>query len=273
MTRRLVITADDLGRDRDGTATVLSLLADGSVTSASLLAVTPHTAEAAAAARAVGLQPHLHLAVTSDRGPHRWRPLSPGTSLRDARGLLREDPHGAELALDPGELRVELDAQLAQVHALGLRPQTADSHAGTLYGLRRGDDRLLVTVLRWCADNGLGFRLPRRPLTPSLDPMPEETARRHHAAVRLADELGVALPASILTAQPAAPTQEGVGPLRAQLSGRLRRLPEGTSELFLHPSAAGAEVPGERVLEAELLRDPGWRAALRAERIELVEQW
>ncbi|PHP53756.1 hypothetical protein [Actinomyces ruminis] len=57
-------------------------------------------------------------------------------------------------------------------------------------------------------------------------------------------------------------------------------LPEGTSEIFTHP---GADTPwarerfgagwDKRVWEAQMLRDPVWRAALEQEGIEIVARW
>jgi Uncharacterized protein conserved in bacteria len=57
VSRRLVITADDLGRDAGSTQVIAGLLAAGHVTAATLITVTPESAPAAAMARRLGVWP------------------------------------------------------------------------------------------------------------------------------------------------------------------------------------------------------------------------
>src|SRR5699024_1056838 len=54
---------------------------------------------------------------------------------------------------------------------------------------------------------------------------------------------------------------------------QVRTLPQGTSELFLHPSSAPGERLRARRWEARLLRDPLWHEALAQEVDELVAGW
>jgi hypothetical protein len=68
--------------------------------------------------------------------------------------------------------------------------------------------------------------------------------------------------------------------LRAQYLWLLPRLPEGTSEIFLHPGAESTWARrhfgsswDKRVWEARLLRDPVWLDALAAQQIRLVTTW
>ena len=86
MSRRLVITADDLGREPGTTEVIAALLAEGNVTATTLICVSPAAERAAELARALGVLPRLHVTLTSERGlprcrpgrdPHR-RPVRPG---------------------------------------------------------------------------------------------------------------------------------------------------------------------------------------------------
>lgn len=275
VTRRLVITADDLGRDAAGTDVIHSLHADGAITRSTLIPVSAESERAADRFRRSGLPVQLHLTLSSDAEPAPWRPLTSGRTLGDERGGLPVDARRVERLLDPVHARAELDAQLAWMHEAGLRPRSADSHAGVLYGLR-GGEALLPMVLEWCAEHGLGFRFPRDPQLYLGADLRTETRIRHRRAVELADSLGVRLPAAILTTGrtvSTSGTSGGYEALRSELIHGLHRLPAGASELFLHPSAAGPGVPLLRTWEARLLRDPHWLDALRTERIELVEEW
>lgn len=274
--RRLVITADDLGRDPATNDVVLGLVADGFVTATTLIPVAPESVKAAEGARAVDVTPHLHLTLTGERGLPPWRPLAVGGRVAGHDGALATDPfdlgsrgEAADLAAD---VLAELDAQLAWMRAQGFTPTTADSHAGTLYGLHGRS--WLAEALFWCARHGLAFRLPRDPVPYFAGPVPPELAKQHADAVRLADDLGVALPEVIMTNRLPADRLGSYEALLTDLVARLDILPEGTSELFLHPSTADAALDGEvRTWEARLLRDPAWHDAVAAAGIELVEGW
>jgi hypothetical protein len=106
--------------------------------------------------------------------------------------------------------------------------------------------------------------------------LPPQIAAAHEKSVALADTLGVPVPATVVTNRSGPGELGGYEVLRQRLLDVLARLPEGTSELFLHPSAESA-VPGPtgvvRAWEARLLRDPVWHRALGAEGIEVVNRW
>lgn len=270
--RRLVITADDLGRDAAGTDTILSLWEDGAVTATSFIVVSPHAEAIAERLRADGRTPHLHITLSSETDIAPWAPLSGGASLLDEHGTLPADPRRAEQRADPDEVRAELDAQLAWMHDRGLHPRAADSHASVLYGIHGG--RLLETALHWCADHGLGFRMPRH-----LDPFPRsgafppEALAGHRTAVALADALGVPLPAALLTNPLGAAELGDPARLAELLIAQLPALPPGTSELVLHPSADGPGVPAVRTWEAQLARDPRFRDVLEQAGLRTVRAW
>lgn len=258
--RRLVITADDLGRDPGTDATVLALLERGHVTATTLLTVTPGAADAAAQLAALGVTPRLHATLTSERGIERWRARSDNAALPLALASTTVDDVIAELA-----------AQLAWMREHGITPTGADSHAGTLYGLDGGP--WLAPVLHWCAAEQLAFRLPRQ-LAPYLGEVPAELAARHRDAVALADQLGVPLPEAMITNRAGAAELGSYEALREQMIGALTTLPEGTSELFLHPAEGLPGPTGQiRAWEARLLRDPAWHEALASAAIEPAPDW
>lgn len=269
MSRRLVITADDLGRDEATDATITSLAADGLITATSLIVVSPRAAAALGPIRDLGLHPGLHATLSSEQGIAPWRPLSAAPGLAADQGRLSTDPRRAVAAATAHEVIAELDAQLAWMHDHGARPRVLDSHAGTLYGIHGRS--FLTAALRWCAAHALALRLPRDP-GPFLEAEPH-LAAAHRAAVELADQLAVPLPATICTNRVTAARHGRYEALRGHMITQLRTLPPGTSELFVHPSSAPGDRLRARRWEARLLRDPLWHEALAQEVDELVGGW
>ena len=269
MSRRLVITADDLGRDEATDATITSLAADGLITATSLIVLSPHAAAALGPIRDLGLDPGLHATLSSEQGIAPWRPLSDAAGLAADQGQLSSDPRRALATATAQEVLTELDAQLTWMHDHGARPRVLDNHAGTLYGIHGRS--FLTQTLRWCAFHALALRLPRHPGT--LLAAEPHLAAAHRAAVELADQLAVPLPAAICTNRATAAQHGRYENLREHMIAQVRTLPQGTSELVLHPSSAPGERLRARRWEARLLRDPLWHEALAQEVDELVAGW
>jgi chitin disaccharide deacetylase len=278
MTRSVVITADDLGREPGTTEVIASLLAEGHASATTLITVSPAAEDAALRMTQIGIRPHLHVTLTTERGQPRWRAMSGVSSITDADGTLTDDLYALAARAQPGDAIREAGAQLEWMRSRGFSPVAADSHSGTLYGLHGGPwaGQILGMTLRWCARNGFAFRLPRDPLPYFGTALPPELARLHEQAVALADELGVAIPQTISTNRRAASDLGSYEGLREAYVRQLPNLPEGTSELFLHPSHEDAVTDPDgivRVWEARLLRDPVWHEALRADGIDVVPEW
>ncbi|MPV37778.1 carbohydrate deacetylase [Georgenia subflava] len=288
MTRRLVLTADDLGVHPAADREILALLAEGAISATTMIVVAPASAETARLLRATGggVEPRLHVALTRPREPFDagrtpagalpWRPLGRGTgTLTDATGAFPVDPATVVAHGSAADVTAELAAQLAWMRAAGLRPTGLDSHSGVLYG----QHGLLEAALRFCAEHGLAFRLPRS-LGSTLGASLSPAARTGHVeALALADELGVRLPETIATAWLPGAALESYEQLRATYLDALVALPEGTSEVFCHPAPEEATTglpPAEarkRSWELRLLRDPTFTDALGREGIEVVPTW
>lgn len=275
MSRRLVLTADDLGREAAGVGPVLELLASGPLTATTLIPVAPASGQAALACRAAGVQPRLHVTLTSEVGLAGWRPLGADRgSLTDRAGLLHTDPRLLEERGEAAEVLAEVAAQWDWMRAQGLRPTGLDSHAGTLYGLHGSS--WLAGALRFCAEQGLAFRLPRDPTLFLGEGADGALLARHAQAVRYADTWGVRLPAAIVSRRAEEARRGGYRALREDYLRLLGRLPEGTSELFLHPAPPGAVAGADgevRGWELRLLHDPVFHRALDTEALELVAGW
>ncbi|KAB8194109.1 ChbG/HpnK family deacetylase [Nonomuraea phyllanthi] len=274
MTRRVVITADDLGREPGTNDVIAALLAEGHVTATTLICVSPDAERAAGQVWKLGVVPRLHVTLTSEGGLPRWRPLDGAASLVDPDGTLSDDPFALGARGEARDVVREADAQLRWMRERGPAPVAADSHAGTLYGLHGRS--WLAEALEWCARHGLAFRLPRDPEPYFGGPLPPPLAAAHEQAVALADALGVSLPRTIATNRRTARDLGTYEQLRDDYLRRLAALPEGTSELFLHPSREDAVTGPDGVVrtwETRLLRDPVWHRALESEGVELAGGW
>ncbi|MFI6905311.1 carbohydrate deacetylase [Nonomuraea sp. NPDC050394] len=274
MTRRVVITADDLGREAGTTEVIIALLAEGQVSATTLIPVSPLADQAAAQVRDLGVVPRLHVTLTSEHGLPRWRPLNGAATLADPGGTLTDDPFALGARGEAEDVIREADAQLRWMRDRDLPPVAADSHSGTLYGLHGRS--WLAAALEWCARHSLAFRLPRDAEPYFGGPLPPELAAAHESAVAFADTLGVAIPQTIATNRRTLSELGSYKRLRDDYLRRLAALPEGTSELFLHPSREDA-VNGPdgvvRAWETRLLRDPAWHKALESEAVEVVGGW
>jgi hypothetical protein len=269
-----VITADDLGREPGTTEVIAALLAEGHVSATTLICVSPIAEEAANRVWALGVVPRLHVTLTSERGLPRWRPLDGAASLVDPDGTLSDDPSVLGARGEADDVIREADAQLRWMRDRGPVPEAADSHSGTLYGLHGRS--WLAEALHWCARHGLAFRLPRDAEPYFGGPLPPPIAAAHESAVALADDLGVSIPRTMATNRRTAAELGTYERLRDDYLRRLAALPEGTSELFLHPSRDDAVTGPDgivRTWEARLLRDPVWHAALGSEDVEVVAGW
>lgn len=273
MSRALVITADDLGREPSTTDEIVRLATDGLITATTLIPVSPQAVDAAVRIAATAITPRLHLTLTSETGLPAWRPLGDEVaSLVTEDGTLPYDPFVVGGRGETEDVLSELDAQLYWCQEQGLAVVAADSHAGTLYGLHGRS--WLEPTLRWCGEHGLAFRLPRDPEPYFGGPLPEPMRTAHAMAVELAAALDVRLPQTMVTNRRTAKDLGDYAALREQTLAQLAALPEGVSELFLHPTGAGtASGDPVRVWETRLLRDPVFAEALEREQIRLMTGW
>lgn len=276
MDRRLVITADDLGVDPATNATIVELLEEHLVSATTLIPVAPAAMDAVQRIKAAGLAPpRLHLTLSSARELPPWRPFASDVgSLTGADGAFPIDAATAERQAAVPEVARELGAQLSWMHRMGVPPPGLDSHSGTLYGLHGRS--LASAAVDFCAANDLTFRLPRA--LGRLLPLAVRGLRRtHQGAIQRADALGVRLPQALAGSWTPGHLVVSYSQLRAEVLHQLRRLPVGTSELIVHPTAATSRLPRvearKRAWELRLLSDPAFHRTLRREGIEVVPVW
>lgn len=256
--RSLIITADDFGYSPQVNAAVRRAHREGILGFASLMVLRPAAVEAAAIAREEpGLGVGLHLELCADE------PEKAGLRyFFDAKARA-----GVE-----GEIRGQIEALLA----LGIKPTHADGHINIHI-----HPVIFPALCRLAREYGIPrVRVPRGELSANLRyPADADPAWPRLA---LAGTFG-AMRGLISGAARGLDTPPTWGLLR---SGRMtedyvlwliRNLPEGTTELYCHPSADPASAVVDKpspthqtVTELEMLTSPRVREALRAAGIALV---
>ena len=286
MTRSLVLTADDAGTDPDADREIAALLAGSPLTAVGVIT--------APADHGI-VQPDPVQPDPAQPGPVQPGPVRPGVA-RAVELFARSAPDvapGVHVVLPvpapEGGFDDVADRVTTQVDALerataaagSPTPDRLDSHQGTLYGLEGRS--YLAEAIGVCARRGLAFRLPRGlELYGDGDPVLATAAvrSRHASAVAAADAAGVRLPRVIATHRGGDAEAGDYGTLREHYLRLLGRLPEGASEIFLHPAPDTARLRvlsagwwRKRTWELRLLSDPVFIREIERQGIDLVDRW
>lgn len=273
MTRSLVLTADDAGTDPDVDREI-----------AALLSGSPLTAVSVITAQHDGTDPGAGDAGETDHGAARAVALVARAAPDVAPGVHVVLPPAPEGGFDDVVARVtaQIDTLTRAATAVGApAPDRLDSHQGTLYGLQSRS--YLAEAIGVCAQRGLAFRLPRGlELYGDDDPTLAAPAVRtqHASAVAAADAAGVRLPCAIATHRGGDVQAGDYVTLRAYYLGLLERLPEGTSEIFVHPAPDTARLRKasvgwwrKRTWKLRLLGDPVFIREIERQGIDLLGRW
>jgi hopanoid biosynthesis associated protein HpnK len=282
VTRLLVINGDDFGLTSGVNAGMLDAHRDGILTSVSLFANAPATTQAIAMAHAtpsLGVGCHLTLVDgTPTLSPAEVPSLvTPEGQFRQTWGAFLRACLTGHVVLE--EVRRELTAQIVRLQAAGLTLTHLDAHKHV---------HTYPPIFRIVAELATAFGVPavRVPYeSPWRGPVPadlREPAIRRQALENLALRLWTWQDTRILAAHrrmpPAFFGKVHTGRVTPAVLARiLAALPEGVSELMMHPGyqdAALARVRTrlrrEREAEVSLLRSPDARQRILEARVTLV---
>jgi predicted glycoside hydrolase/deacetylase ChbG (UPF0249 family) len=135
LAKRVVIHEDDVGMTHGANAAFAELFDFGTCSSGSVMVPCPWFPEAAeTAARRPDLDLGVHLTLTSEQAPYRWRPLTAppkSAGLTDALGYFWPDVPTARKA-HPDAVEAELRAQIEAALAAGIDVTHFDAHMGTV---------------------------------------------------------------------------------------------------------------------------------------------
>ncbi len=270
--KRLIVTADDFGAAEAVNDAVETAHRNGILTAASLMVSGPAAADAVRRAKAMpNLRVGLHLVLVEGK------PVLPAhevPDLVDAKGFFHTDMAraGAAMFFLPRvrrQLEAEIEAQFAAFAATGLPLDHVNAHKH--FHLHPTIAGLLVTLAQ-----KHGVRGARVPLEPQ-DILAQIEQHHVSAVTVLTIPFAKALRARFRRAGIAAPDQvfglAWSGAMRARrLLGLITNLPDGLSEIYMHPatgpypsSAPGYDYAGE----LQALTDPRMAGLIQARDIRL----
>jgi hopanoid biosynthesis associated protein HpnK len=270
--KKLILTADDFGAAVEVNEAVERAHRHGVLTAASLMVSGAAAHDAVCRARDMPLlRVGLHLVLVEGR------PILPARAvpdLIDERGFFRTDMAraGAAMFFRPkvrAQLGAEIEAQFEAFAATGLKLDHVNAHKH--FHLHPTIAGLMVKAAR--AHGVKGARVPLEP----QGPLRRIEKHKMNAAMALTAPFARALRARFRRAGIAAPDQVfGLAWSGAMTSARLRglieQLPDGLSEIYLHP-ATGAypgSAPGYAYAEElRALTDPGMRGLITGRDIRL----
>jgi hopanoid biosynthesis associated protein HpnK len=234
--KRLIVTADDFGAAREVNEAVEAAHRDGILTATSLMVCGPAAADAVARARRLpSLRVGLHLVLVEGRPV---LPPSAVSHLIEHNGAFRSDmvTLGTLIACSREarrQLAAEITAQFAAFQATGLELDHCNAHKH--FHLHPVIGGLLASI-----GARFGLRAVRVPLEPShvLRAVEPQTSRAPAVvtapwALLLRRRFRAA---GLLVADRLFGLRWSGAMTRERLSGLIRSLPDGLSEIYLHPA-------------------------------------
>jgi predicted glycoside hydrolase/deacetylase ChbG (UPF0249 family) len=279
--RYLIINADDFGYCPEVNQAIEDVFNHGGpLSSTTLMASFPSAGDALARCKInPKIRMGLHITTVSDV-PARRPLLSPAEvpSLVDDDGYFYTSLETFYSRALADEVTAEMEAQYKFMLDSGFLPTHADSHMGSLYGTS-ADATFIKEALEFCARHDLPFRYPRsingiREFIP-VNPLLEAS---HEQAVAYADALGVKLIDYMATCMGTcmAPNDLGITSYEALKNaylGIIADLPEGVSEVIMHPSLESPPRANRwhmRGWEYRLLLDDDFRKHIEKEDVALT---
>jgi predicted glycoside hydrolase/deacetylase ChbG (UPF0249 family) len=247
--RLLIINADDFGISESSNAAITELFEGEKITSAGILAPAPFAGEAAAISGRRNYSVGVHWTLTSEWPQWPWKPCGDApTLLKD--GFLAADKNILKQAKSR-DVTKELEAQYLHLLNLGCRPDHADSHAGTLYGI---NGRLFfLNAYTLCRKYNLPFRFAAedsflvRQFGENVSPVLKLASGAIGGIGKLR---GVDLLGDFCSDPRPAEKIGGLWDLKAWYEAQLSTLQGRVCEVFMHPCLPDGEL---------LARSPQWQ--------------
>jgi predicted glycoside hydrolase/deacetylase ChbG (UPF0249 family) len=282
--RYLIINTDDFGVCAETNKAIEHIFNEGIVSSATIMTPCPAAEDAVARAKAnERINVGLHITTNAEwvREWGQWKPIAPPeqvSSLIDNNGYFFSSVADFTANAKANEVITEMEAQYNFMTSRGVLPAHADSHMGSVYGL--GGISFMKEVLEFCAKYKLPFRFPKNVDIIKgflrTDSIPAPLAQMHPQVVGYASALGVKLIDNLFSSLVDFSELTGYEKLKEIYFAIISDLPEGVSEIYLHPSTddspIGANNPKwfARVWEYKLLLDDELKLHLEKENIKLI---
>lgn len=269
--RAVVLHADDVGLCQATLEAYRRIHTQGCLSSASVMAPSPWLPALAELCLRGDHDLGVHLVLNSEWSSFRFAPVSglaAASSLVDAQGYFWASARDTHAHARPGEVRLELEAQIQRLRSLGLNPSHLDSHMLTL---------VAPGLLSIYAELGMTHGLPISLIRLSADGLARlcnigaEAAQRAHGELLQASAAGQVL----FDAWAELPLNDA-GDRFSHCQRLLGGLPEGVSLLISHPAVDAPELRAlapdwaARVADTRLHLDPRLPKALEVEGLKLL---
>jgi predicted glycoside hydrolase/deacetylase ChbG (UPF0249 family) len=282
--RYLIINADDLGVCEETNKAIEHIFDEGTISSTTMMTPCPGAKDAVD--RVINnskLKTGLHITTTAEWSVEfmKWPPVAP---IDKVSSLVHSDGYFYGTVADfakhavADEVVIEMESQLSFLTSRGITPTHADSHMGSVYGFQV--QSFLKEALEFCARYQLPFRFPKNIASVmdfmKIKTLPDELLIMHSQAVGYAAALGVPLIDNLYSN--ALPFEElsDYADLKRSYFDIITNLPEGVSEIFMHPSTANSPLAKYypkwqmRVWEYQLCLDDEFRKHIEKEGIKLI---
>jgi len=263
--RRVIIHCDDIGLSHESNQAARELLRKGIARSASVMIPCPWAFDFVTWGREhPELDIGIHVTLTSEWKTYRWRPISReglDGGLVDGSGFMHRGVESVVRNASAAAVEAEIRAQVQQAIDWGLHPTHLDVHMGTPFA--RGD--FLRAYIRVGEEYGILTML----VHPSERLM---EARRNSGDILDSERVDILRKASgpKLDWIAGAATGSTYEEKRLAVYEQLRNLPEGLSEIFIHPAPAS---PAMRVIAGSWQqRDWEYRLFLEDETLTVLDE-
>ena len=282
--RYLIINADDYGVCTETNKAVEQIFNEGTISATTIMTPCPGAEDGVARAKTnPKIKMGLHITTTAEWKDvwGQWGSVAPKEQVRsllDENGKFKTNAQDFLENAKAEEVAIEMEAQYRFLADRGILPTHADSHMGTVYGL--SGPSFMKETLEFCAKYKLPFRFPK-----SLDnvkqiarteSLPDSLIKAHEQIVGTAAALGIKLVDCLFTNTVPFPELTSYEKLKESYFNIISNLPDGVSEIFLHPSLENSPMGKNnpvwfaRVWEYKLLLDDDLRRHIEKEGLTLI---
>jgi chitin disaccharide deacetylase len=242
----LIINADDFGSNKSTNSAISELFEKKMITSSSMFTVTDYSKEAAAITAENKFPVGVHFTINSDDNEERWQGNSNAKSFSDEKGLMLNSIK-LSLKAKSKDVTNELEAQYSYMLNNGCKPDHADNHCGTLYGIN--GRMFFINAFRFCKKYELPFRFPNKGdylNRQYAGKAPQVLLLAHRIIANIAKYYKIMMLDDMISNPFPIREIKSYEDLRDYYINELRNIGPGITELFLHPSYPKDDKPSEK---------------------------
>lgn len=281
VSKYLIVTADDFGISEVTNEAIEELAEKGRITSTSFILPGKAIEDAVErSSRMSHIDFGLHITLLSDSEIEKWKSYTSRKMLGplvDQAGYFHERMETFLEHANSAWVMTEIAAQFCYGESLGLKFDHMNSQSGILYDL--SGKSFLPIAIHFCAGHRLPFRFPKELIGLEYmlgDAVNDQIKKAHNVGAEFATIKKVPLPDLVLTNPFSVKEIPSYNHLKQFYLSLLKKLPEGVTELFLHPSKETDGYFGQtpewqkRVWDYHFLLDDDFSNLLIEEKIQLV---